>query len=239
MSVTITKLHLAIAVVAVALIAPTTAAVAFHVFDDVSDDRFFSDAVEWAAANGITTGTSATTFEPDANVTRGQNVTFAKRYDDNIVQPALATLATDTATNTSSIAGLDTAQPFAVTAFESTGVELTSTPTAYVTVTATAPVAGHVTVNSTAHVRHSSDGGDVLCQIVESTDIPPGGISDGAESAQRFEAGGAGDQGSVSGTRTLAIAAGTSVDYVLACNESADGGTIQARNLTAIFTPAP
>ena len=251
-TITITKLHLAIAVVAVALLAPTTAAVAFHVFDDVSDDRFFSEAVEWAFDNGITTGTSATTFEPDANVTRGQNVTFAKRYDDNIIQPALATLTTNTATNTtgiattaadvatnaSGIAGLDTAQPFAATASESSTVAVTFTPTAYVTVTVTAPVAGHVTVNSTAAVFHSVDGGDVVCVIVESTDIPVG-ILTGDESAQRHETGSLGDQGSVSGTRTFAIAAGATIDYVLACEEGTNGGTIFGRNLTAIFTPAP
>jgi hypothetical protein len=54
--------------------------------------QFHTEAVEWAAENEITTGTSATTFSPDGFVTRGQNVTFAKRYDDNIVQPALANI---------------------------------------------------------------------------------------------------------------------------------------------------
>ncbi len=255
MSVTITttKLHLAIAVVAVALVAPTTAAVAFHVFDDVADDRFYSDAVEWAFDNDITTGTSATTFEPDANVTRGQNVTFAERYDDNIVQPALATLTTNTATNTTGIAttaadvatntsgisGLETAQPFATSAFEGSFDALTGTPTAYVTVTVTAPVAGHVTVNSTAHVFHPVDGGDVVCVIVESTDIPPTDIFNNAESAQRHETSLPSNDGSVSGTRTFTIAAGATIDYVLACEHSKPGGEMISRNLTAIFTPAP
>jgi hypothetical protein len=238
-TITITKLHLAIAVVAVALVAPTTAAVAFHVFDDVSDDRFFSEAVEWAFDNDITTGTSATTFEPDANVTRGQNVTFAKRYDDNIVQPALTTATGKIATNPTGIAGLDTAQPFAATAFEGSSTSLTDTPTAYVTVTVTAPVTGHVTVNSTATVSHTVEGGDVLCVIVESTDIPPTTISVFAESVQWHETGGSSNDGSVSGTRTFAIAAGASIDYVLACEEVLGGGAIWGRNLTAIFTPAP
>ncbi len=50
-----------------------------------------------------------------------------------------------------------------------------------------------------------------------------------------------GDNGeSVSGTRTFDIGAGATVTYVLACQEfSNDGGSIFARNLTAIFTPAP
>jgi hypothetical protein len=60
---------------------------ATHTFDDVPDGRFYSDPVAWAAANGITTGTSATTFEPDRNVTRGESVTFLKRYHDTFVEP--------------------------------------------------------------------------------------------------------------------------------------------------------
>ena len=59
----IRKLHLAIAVVAVALLAPATA-VAFHVFEDVPDDAFYADAVEWAADNGITTGRSPRHLRP-------------------------------------------------------------------------------------------------------------------------------------------------------------------------------
>jgi len=71
-----------------------TAANATHVFDDVLDNRFYAVPVEWASANGITTGTSPTTFDPDRGVTRGESVTFLKRYDDNIVQPALGGMYT-------------------------------------------------------------------------------------------------------------------------------------------------
>jgi len=48
-------------------------------FDDVTEGAFYYDAVLWAAESGITTGTSATTFEPDATCTRGQIVTFLYR----------------------------------------------------------------------------------------------------------------------------------------------------------------
>lgn len=48
-------------------------------FDDVNEDAFYYDAVLWAAESGITTGTSATTFDPDATCTRGQIVTFLYR----------------------------------------------------------------------------------------------------------------------------------------------------------------
>jgi hypothetical protein len=101
---TITKKRLALAITAFALLIPATA-YATHTFSDVPDGKFYTDAVEWAFDNGITTGTSATTFEPDAGVTRGQNVTFAKRYDDNIVQPALTELEADIAAITGGTAG--------------------------------------------------------------------------------------------------------------------------------------
>lgn len=59
MTVTISKLHLALAIAVVMLIAPT-AAFAAHVFDDVPDGRFYSDFVEWASDNGMTTGRTPT-----------------------------------------------------------------------------------------------------------------------------------------------------------------------------------
>lgn len=51
-----------------------------HSFTDVKADAYYNDAVIWAAAEGITVGTSDTTFSPDANCTRGQMVTFLYRY---------------------------------------------------------------------------------------------------------------------------------------------------------------
>ena len=44
-------------------------------FTDVSASAYYYDAVLWAVEQGITNGTSATTFGPDATVTRGQTVT--------------------------------------------------------------------------------------------------------------------------------------------------------------------
>ena len=77
--------------VAVAVALPAVA-LATHTFSDVPDGTYYTAAVAWAADNGITTGTSATTFSPNDPVTRAQNVTFAHRYDQNIVQPALAAI---------------------------------------------------------------------------------------------------------------------------------------------------
>ena len=56
-----------------------------NAFVDVKDDQYYSKAVAWAAESGITTGTSETTFEPDATVTRAQFVTFLWRYLDRPV----------------------------------------------------------------------------------------------------------------------------------------------------------
>ena len=48
-------------------------------FRDVASDAYYYEAVLWAVANGITVGTSATTFEPASYCTRGQAVTFLQR----------------------------------------------------------------------------------------------------------------------------------------------------------------
>ena len=50
-------------------------------FRDVRSSDYYCDAVLWAAENGITTGTSANTFSPDAACTRAQVVTFLWRTD--------------------------------------------------------------------------------------------------------------------------------------------------------------
>lgn len=48
-------------------------------FTDISQGSYYYDAVLWAVSQGITTGTSATTFSPDAACTRAQAVTFLHR----------------------------------------------------------------------------------------------------------------------------------------------------------------
>ena len=54
-------------------------------FTDVYESDYYYDAVQWAVANGVTTGTSATTFSPDAPVTRAQAVTFQWRAAGSLV----------------------------------------------------------------------------------------------------------------------------------------------------------
>ena len=48
-------------------------------FTDVAAGSYCYDAVQWAVANGITNGTDATHFSPNASCTRGQVVTFLWR----------------------------------------------------------------------------------------------------------------------------------------------------------------
>lgn len=50
-------------------------------FTDVKAGEYYYDAVLWAVKTGVTKGTSATTFSPNATVTRAQVVTFLFRYD--------------------------------------------------------------------------------------------------------------------------------------------------------------
>ena len=45
-------------------------------FTDVDAGAYYADAVQWAVSNGVTSGTSATTFGPDSQCTRAQIVTF-------------------------------------------------------------------------------------------------------------------------------------------------------------------
>lgn len=58
-------------------------------FTDVSDSAWYADAVTWLAARGVTSGTTATTFSPDATLTRGQFITLLLRaYDIEAIENA-------------------------------------------------------------------------------------------------------------------------------------------------------
>ena len=49
-------------------------------FADVPDGQYYTEAVLWAAEQGITKGTSETTFSPNKTCTRGEIVTFLWRF---------------------------------------------------------------------------------------------------------------------------------------------------------------
>lgn len=49
-------------------------------FSDVGSSAYYASAVNWASANGIAHGTSASTFNPNGTVTRAEAVTFLQRW---------------------------------------------------------------------------------------------------------------------------------------------------------------
>lgn len=51
-----------------------------HSFTDVSANRYYTDAVAWAASQGLIQGMTETRFAPEAEVTREQMVTILYRY---------------------------------------------------------------------------------------------------------------------------------------------------------------
>jgi hypothetical protein len=51
-----------------------------HNFTDVNPRKVYFKAMLWAVEEGITNGTTATTFAPNDPCTRGQIVTFLYRY---------------------------------------------------------------------------------------------------------------------------------------------------------------
>ena len=57
---------------------PEPKSMASH-FSDLKSDAFYEKAVAWAVEQGITKGTSDSSFSPDATCTRGQIVTFLYR----------------------------------------------------------------------------------------------------------------------------------------------------------------
>ena len=68
-------------------------------FNDVKPGDYFYDAVNWAVEKGITTGTSATTFSPNASCTRAQIVTFLWRAAGSPEPKTASNPFTDVAAN--------------------------------------------------------------------------------------------------------------------------------------------
>ena len=53
-------------------------------FTDVSDNKYYTDAVAWAEKNGIVNGYPDRTFRPNANVTREQLATIIHRFSNQV-----------------------------------------------------------------------------------------------------------------------------------------------------------
>jgi hypothetical protein len=66
-------------------------------FSDVSQSDYWYDPVLWAVENGVTTGTSATTFSPNGTCTRAQIVTFLWRSEGSPEPSATVDPFTDVA----------------------------------------------------------------------------------------------------------------------------------------------
>ena len=66
-------------------------------FRDVSANAYYADAVEWAVTEGVTKGTSGSTFSPGSTVTRAQAVTFLWRAAGQPEPSASAPTFTDAA----------------------------------------------------------------------------------------------------------------------------------------------
>ena len=50
-------------------------------FDDVASDTWYTEAIRWAASEGIVNGYSDTAFGPNDNITREQLATILYRYE--------------------------------------------------------------------------------------------------------------------------------------------------------------
>jgi hypothetical protein len=72
-------------------------------FTDVRPGQWHHDYISWAYENNITTGTSATTFGPDSNVTRAQFATFIYRISG---QPDISQMPAIRFTDNSAITNL-------------------------------------------------------------------------------------------------------------------------------------
>lgn len=67
----------------VVVVGKASSAVNAATFSDVPAGAYYADAVDWAVKNGITAGTSATTFSPNATCTRAQILSFLWRANDS------------------------------------------------------------------------------------------------------------------------------------------------------------
>ena len=69
--------------------------IAMNPFTDVQAGSYFYNAVLWAVENGVTKGTTNTTFSPGATVSRAQVVTFLYRASGKTVSRTSGTTFTD------------------------------------------------------------------------------------------------------------------------------------------------
>ncbi len=74
-------------------------------FSDVNSSAYYANAVAWAVQHGIVSGTSATTFSPNASISRGQMVTIIYRLNGSDVNITAGNNLSDKTVNFTDIAG--------------------------------------------------------------------------------------------------------------------------------------
>lgn len=72
-------------------------AMAANPFEDVAEGQWYTEPVDWAYNNGITTGKTPTTFNGWDETNRYEVVTFVHRYNENLIDPALEALEAEIA----------------------------------------------------------------------------------------------------------------------------------------------
>lgn len=72
-------------------------------FVDVEDWRYYATPIAWAVENGVTVGTSPTTFSPNETCTRGQVVTFLHRWCTTLNVRDCGAIANDAIDDTDAI----------------------------------------------------------------------------------------------------------------------------------------
>lgn len=103
-------------------------------FTDVAAGKYYTDAVVWAYGNGVVNGTSATTFSPDASVTRQDLVTMLYRYAQYAGMDTSASASLSSFTDSASVESYaQAAMQWAVGADIIKGSNNQLTPLAYTT----------------------------------------------------------------------------------------------------------
>lgn len=222
----VTKTRIAAAIAACALAVPATATA---LFDDVPGGAFYADSVAWAADNNITTGKTATTFAPDAAVTRGEVVTFLKRYNDNVVDDALADLQAEIdaleATLTSSVASFAGAD----STLDLTGTNVAQTAQS---ISLTAPADGFVLVNASAIAENVSGTASIVrCSIHYLTPTIDFGFLTSAATTT------SGELQQLAGTRGYVVTAGEAFTAYYNCDQKSGDSNVLDASMSAIFAP--
>lgn len=222
----VTKIRIAAAIAVVALAVPAAASA---VFDDVPDGAFYAAPVAWAADNGITTGKTATTFAPDAAVTRGEVVTFLKRYNDNVVDAALAELQAEVdaleATLTNSVASFSGGD----STLDLAGLEVAATAQ---TISLIAPSNGLVIVNASAIAENVSGTESIVrCSIHYLTPTLDFGFLTSAATTTT------GQLQQLSGTRGYEVTEGENFTVYYNCDQKTGDSNVLDASMSAIFAP--